>query len=131
MARNGKFREDLFHRFNEFSITLPPLRDRKEDILLYARHFLRIANAELGKHISDFTQEVQHVLINYAWYGNLRELQNVVKRAALLTDSIHIGIQALPFSDLGSFASEITPLNTQLSGSKVACGQSDEGGTRR
>lgn len=97
VARNGKFREDLFHRFNEFSITLPPLRDRKEDILLYARHFLRIANAELGKHIIDFTQEVQHVLNNYAWYGNLRELQNVVKRAALLTDSIHIGIQALPF----------------------------------
>lgn len=97
VARNGKFREDLFHRFNEFSITLPPLRDRKEDILLYARHFLRNANAELGKHITDFTQEVQQVLINYAWYGNLRELQNVVKRAALLTDSIHIGIQALPF----------------------------------
>jgi two-component system, NtrC family, response regulator HydG len=97
VARNGKFREDLFHRFNEFSINLPPLRERKEDILLYARHFLSIANAELEKHIADFSQDVQQVLINYPWYGNLRELQNVVKRAALLTDTSRVDIQALPF----------------------------------
>lgn len=97
VARNGKFREDLFHRFNEFSINLPPLRERKDDILLYARHFLAIANVELGKRIADFSQEVQQVLVNYTWYGNLRELQNVVKRAALLTDTARIEIQALPF----------------------------------
>ncbi|ULQ51877.1 sigma-54-dependent transcriptional regulator [Flavihumibacter fluvii] len=97
VARNGKFREDLFHRFNEFSINLPPLRERKGDILLYARHFLALANAELGKTITDFSHEVQQVLINYSWYGNLRELQNVVKRAALLTDTDRIEIQALPF----------------------------------
>jgi two-component system response regulator HydG len=97
VARSGKFREDLFHRFNEFSINLPPLRERKEDILLYARHFLSKANAELGKTIADFSQEVQEILVNYSWYGNLRELQNVVKRAALLTDTVRIDIQALPF----------------------------------
>ncbi|KIC90867.1 sigma-54 dependent transcriptional regulator [Flavihumibacter sp. ZG627] len=96
-ARNGKFREDLYHRFNEFSINLPPLRERAEDILLYARHFLALTNAELGKGISDFSREVQQVFIQYPWFGNLRELKNVVKRAALLTDGEFVEVQALPF----------------------------------
>ncbi|KYP15233.1 sigma-54 dependent transcriptional regulator [Flavihumibacter sp. CACIAM 22H1] len=96
-ARNGKFREDLYHRFNEFSINVPPLRERKEDILLYARHFLAITNQELGKNIADFSAEVQQVFNSYPWYGNLRELKNVVKRSALLTDGLQVGLQALPF----------------------------------
>ncbi len=96
-ARNGRFREDLYHRFNEFSINLPPLRERYHDILLYARHFLAMTNRELGKEISDFSREVQDVFLRYPWYGNLRELKNVVKRAALLTDSGQVEIQALPF----------------------------------
>lgn len=96
-ARNGKFREDLYHRFNEFSINLPPLRERREDILRYARHFLAMTSAELGKEISDFSAEVQRVFLHYPWYGNLRELKNVVKRAALLTDGAQVDMQALPF----------------------------------
>ncbi len=96
-ARNGKFREDLYHRFNEFSINLPPLRERKEDILRYARHFLAMTSGELGKEISDFSPEVQQVFMHYPWYGNLRELRNVVKRAALLTDGTQVDMQALPF----------------------------------
>lgn len=96
-ARNGKFREDLYHRFNEFSINLPPLRERKEDILRYARHFLAITSGELGKEISDFSAEVQRVFMHYPWYGNLRELKNVVKRAALLSDGVQVDMQALPF----------------------------------
>ncbi len=96
-ARNGKFREDLYHRFNEFSINLPPLRERKEDILRYARHFLAMTSGELGKEISDFSAEVQRVFMHYPWYGNLRELKNVVKRAALLTDGAQVDMQALPF----------------------------------
>lgn len=96
-ARNGKFREDLYHRFNEFSINLPPLRERAEDILLYARHFLAATNRELGKQIADFSPEVQQVFNSYPWYGNLRELKNVVKRAALLTDTQVVGLQSLPF----------------------------------
>ena len=96
-ARNGKFREDLYHRFNEFSINLPPLRERTEDILLYARHFLAMTNDELGKEIRDFSKEVQQVFLHYTWFGNLRELRNVVKRAALLTDSSQVEMQALPF----------------------------------
>lgn len=96
-ARTGKFREDLYHRFNEFSINLPPLRERAQDILLYARHFLAATNAELGKNTEDFSPEVQQVFVTYPWYGNLRELKNVVKRAALLTDGPVVGLQSLPF----------------------------------
>lgn len=96
-ARNGKFREDLYHRFNEFSIDVPPLRERKEDIMFFARHFLNMTNAELGKNIKDFSREVEEIFLNYVWYGNLRELKNVVKRATLLSDGNFIEVKSLPF----------------------------------
>lgn len=95
--RKGRFREDLFHRFNEFHIEVPPLRDRDKDIGIYARHFIQQANAELGKHIRDLDEEVLEVFMKYPWYGNLRELRNVIKRAALLTEGDTIRIKALPF----------------------------------
>lgn len=98
-----KFREDLFHRFNEFSITVPPLRERKEDIALFAKHFLSLTNADLGKNIKGFTPEVEKVFNNYVWYGNLRELKNVIKRAALLTDGEWIEGRSLPF-EISNFA---------------------------
>jgi two-component system, NtrC family, response regulator HydG len=97
LARAGKFREDLYHRFNEFSIDVPPLRERRGDILLFARHFLKITNQELGKNIAGFTKEVEEILTGYVWYGNLRELKNVIKRAALLTDGMLIEAKSLPF----------------------------------
>ncbi|MBZ0099032.1 MAG: sigma-54 dependent transcriptional regulator, partial [Taibaiella sp.] len=75
----GKFREDLYHRFNEFSITLPPLRERKSDIMIFAKHFLKLTNAELGKNIQGFSDEVESIFLQYPWYGNLRELKNVIK----------------------------------------------------
>ncbi|MCF1715212.1 sigma-54 dependent transcriptional regulator [Flavihumibacter sp. RY-1] len=110
-ARVGKFREDLYHRFNEFSINLPPLRERAEDILLYSRHFLAATNRELGKNIVDFSPEVQQVFNSYHWYGNLRELKNVVKRAALLTDGPIVGLQSLPFEIIyhQKLSAETTP----------------------
>jgi two-component system response regulator HydG len=92
-----KFREDLYHRFNEFSITVPPLRERKEDIQTFSNHFLKLTNAELGKNIKGFTPEVENIFKNYIWYGNLRELKNVVKRATLLTDGDYIDVRTLPF----------------------------------
>jgi two-component system response regulator HydG len=92
-----KFREDLFHRFNEFSITVPPLRERKADIKIFAAHFLEVTNADLGRTIKGFTPEVLRIFDNYVWYGNLRELKNVVKRAALLTDDEWIEARSLPF----------------------------------
>jgi two-component system, NtrC family, response regulator HydG len=96
-SKKGKFREDLFHRFNEFSMTIPPLRDRKEDIMVFARHFLQLTNDELNKRIKGFSQEVEDIFKSYVWYGNLRELKNVVKRATLLTDTDYIEDRSLPF----------------------------------
>ena len=96
-ARAGKFREDLYHRFNEFSIDVPSLRERKQDIMLFARHFLALTNTELGKDVKGFTKEVEDVLNNYIWYGNLRELKNVIKRATLLTDGDLVDVKSLPF----------------------------------
>ena len=92
-----KFREDLFHRFNEFSITVPPLRERKADISIFAMHFLALTNDDLGRSIKGFTPEVLRIFDNYVWFGNLRELKNVVKRAALLTDDEWIDVRSLPF----------------------------------
>jgi two-component system, NtrC family, response regulator HydG len=96
-ARNGKFREDLYHRFNEFSIEVPPLRERKGDIMLFANHFLKITNTELGKNVKGFSKEVEDIFHDYVWYGNLRELKNVIKRSTLLTDGDYVEAISLPF----------------------------------
>ncbi len=102
-ARKGKFREDLYHRFNEFSIEVPPLRDRKYDMMIFAQHFLKITNTELNKHIRGFSPEVENIFKNYVWPGNLRELKNVVKRATLLADTEYITPTVLPF-EITNFA---------------------------
>lgn len=94
--RNGHFREDLFHRLNEFSIDVPPLRDRGKDIEIFAAHFLEEANAELGKQVKSFSAETLHILENYHWSGNLRELRNVVRRAVLFSTSETILPDHLP-----------------------------------
>jgi len=96
-ARKGKFREDLYHRFNEFSIEVPPLRDRKYDTMIFARHFLKLTNDELGKNIKGFSPEVEAIFKTYVWPGNIRELKNVVKRATLLCDTEYIIPTVLPF----------------------------------
>ena len=96
-ASNGKFREDLYHRFNEFSIEVPPLRERPQDIMIFANHFLALTNTELGKNVKGFSKEVEDIFVNYVWYGNLRELRNVVKRATLLTDGDYVEVKSLPF----------------------------------
>ena len=83
--RRGKFREDLYHRFNEFSINIPPLRERKKDIPLFARFFMQKACAELNKTIEGIDDEVMQLFVSYQWPGNLREFKNVIRRAALLT----------------------------------------------
>jgi two-component system response regulator HydG len=96
-VRKGKFREDLYHRFNEFSIDIPPLRQRPDDVLLFANHFLHQTNKELGKNIRRLSAEVEQIFRSYVWYGNLRELRNVIKRATLLSDGEEIEPSALPF----------------------------------
>jgi two-component system response regulator HydG len=94
--RKGRFREDLFHRFNEFSIVLPAFRQRKEDIPLFADFFLAKANKELNKEVAGFEPEVMQIFMNYPWPGNLREFRNVIRRAALLTSSGLVNSRVLP-----------------------------------
>ena len=99
--REGKFREDLYHRFNEFSIAIPPLRERKEDIILFANFFLRKVSSELNKKIDGFDEEVLQLFLNYSWPGNLREFRNVIRRAGLLTTAGKINSNVLPWEIIG------------------------------
>jgi two-component system, NtrC family, response regulator HydG len=96
-VHNGRFREDLYHRFNEFTLHIPALRNRGEDIPLFADYFLEKSNKELNKNIPGFESEVMDIFLKYSWPGNLRELRNVVRRAVLLTKSGNIGMSALPY----------------------------------
>ena len=95
--RKGKFREDLYHRFNEFSINLPPLRDRKKDIPLFADFFLQKAKSELNRDIEGFDEDVMQMFIHYSWPGNLREFRNVVRRSVLLTQTGKVNAKTLPW----------------------------------
>src|ERR1700742_867814 len=94
--QKGRFREDLYHRFNEFSIFIPPLRERGGDIMLLADHFLKLANHELGRNVASFSAEVVECFMNYRWQGNIREMKNVVRRATLLTEGSEISMKTLP-----------------------------------
>ncbi|MDP2690550.1 MAG: sigma-54 dependent transcriptional regulator [Deltaproteobacteria bacterium] len=89
----GRFREDLFYRLNVIRITLPPLRERKEDIPLLARHFMEKYNAGLGKDIKRISEEALSLLMEYPYSGNVRELENIIERAVTLepSDTVHAG----------------------------------------
>ncbi|NAS12648.1 sigma-54-dependent transcriptional regulator [Poritiphilus flavus] len=95
-VEKGVFREDLYHRLNEFSIAIPSLKERKDDILLFANLFLDKANQTLGKKILGFSDEVTELFYSYRWPGNLRELKNVIKRAVLLSSGETVNTEVLP-----------------------------------
>lgn len=95
-VKNGDFREDLYHRINEFSIVSPSLTDRGEDLMIFADYFLEKANQQLNKEIIGFSPEVIAIFQKYNWPGNLRELQNCVKRATLLSRGEFIATDVLP-----------------------------------
>ena len=95
-VRDGNFREDLFYRFNEFTITLAPLRERRKDIMVYSQHFLNQANESLNKQVNGFDPKAAKRLQEYYWHGNLRELKNVIKRAVLLCSEKEIQEDHLP-----------------------------------
>lgn len=95
LVKKGGFREDLYYRLNVINITVPPLRERPEDIPGLAAHFLRKYGRKMSKQIEGFTSEAMEKLINYSWPGNVRELENVVERAVILCDAARIGAQDL------------------------------------
>ncbi|NHN25455.1 sigma-54-dependent Fis family transcriptional regulator [Flavobacterium jejuense] len=102
---NGTFREDLYHRINEFSVSIPALRERKEDIEAFSYLFLEQAAAQLNKEVTKISKEALLALIQYQWPGNLRELQNYIKRATLLSLEDNIDISCLP-DEITSFNEE-------------------------
>ena len=87
LVQAKRFRRDLYYRLNEFDITLPPLRDRREDIVFFARRFLEQTSTELSRHVKGFSEDALTALRSYAWPGNIRELRNVVRRAVLQCDT--------------------------------------------
>jgi len=109
--KEGKFREDLYYRLSVININLPPLRERGEDILLLANYFLNKYKKEAGgKRIKGFTKQAKELMLNYSWPGNVREMENRVRRAVILTENSLIGPFELGFSreeldkDLGKFS---------------------------
>ena len=92
----GDFREDLYHRINEFTIRIPDLKERKEDLLLFANHFLDLANTELRKDIIGFDAETTQLFLAYPWPGNLRQMKNVIRYATLLATGRYITRKELP-----------------------------------
>ncbi|WP_456434485.1 sigma-54-dependent transcriptional regulator [Thermosulfuriphilus sp.] len=96
MVNEGRFREDLFWRLNVFAIRLPPLRQRKEDIVPLARHFLRSFAQKYGKDLRDLSREALEVLLVYEFPGNVRELENIIERAVILAEGPVVTLQDLP-----------------------------------
>jgi len=95
-SANGNFREDLYHRLNEFKMDVPPLREREEDLEIFTQHFIKLANQELGRQIKRLSSGAMTVFRQYDWPGNLRELKNVIRRMVLLTETETAGMESLP-----------------------------------
>ena len=104
LTASGSFRRDLFYRLNEFSIVVPSLRERKEDIPYLAKKFLDTANAELKKNVKGFSESALNVLFNYNWPGNVRQLRSTIRRATLLADETiaekHLDLKRVPVPGL-------------------------------
>lgn len=88
LVQTGSFRRDLYFRLNEFTVRVPPLRERREDIVYLAQHFLQITNAELQKNLTGFSDSAVEAMLLYPWPGNVRELRSCVRRAVLLADEV-------------------------------------------
>ena len=94
-VEGGKFREDLFYRLNVIPARVPPLRERQEDIPLLVDHFLKLYGAQTGRVIRSVTPEALDALIHYSWRGNVRELENVIERAVILSDGPTVELEHL------------------------------------
>ena len=110
-VNEGRFREDLFYRLNVLPIHIPPLRERKEDIPLLVHHFINKYSQSMNKNVAGITPNALEALLNYKWYGNVRELENTIERAIVLTDRESIELENLPI-EIQNFKDQIqlTPL---------------------
>ncbi len=105
-VNEGRFREDLFYRLNVLPIHIPPLRERKEDIPLLVDHFIHKYGESMDKKIAGITSRALDTLVNYKWYGNVRELENTIERAIVLTDRENIELENLPI-EIQNFQDQI------------------------
>ena len=135
--RGGTFREDLYYRLNVLQIHLPSLRDRAEDILPLAEHFLQRAGERSGKRVAGFSQSALKVLLSHSWPGNVRELENIVERAVALCESVQITPQDLPAtlrerrpSDLVDYAVQRNLTLADLEREYIQRVMKDEGGNK-
>jgi formate hydrogenlyase transcriptional activator len=111
MVKRGEFRSDLYYRLNVFPVLLPPLRERREDIPALVTHFVEMFCRRMGKHIEHIPQETMFALSSYSWPGNIRELQNLIERAVILSD---FGVLPNPLPPDTSKNAEIFPAATTL-----------------
>ena len=112
MVEQNLFRRDLYHRLNVVSLEIPPLRDRGEDIVLIANHFIDVFNKQFNKSVKKLDKDVQHLLMGHPWPGNVRELRNAIERAVLLSDD-----RKLQISDFSNLINNIwnnTPIENEL-----------------
>jgi two-component system response regulator AtoC len=105
-VNEGRFREDLFYRLNVLPLHIPPLRERKEDIPLLIQHFIRKYNQAMGKNIKEVDRKAMEALMNYKWFGNVRELENTIERAIVLSEKNHIESENLPI-EIQNFREEV------------------------
>jgi two-component system response regulator AtoC len=120
-VRENQFRDDLFYRLNVLPIKIPPLRDRKEDVPLLVDHFIHKYSRELNNPIEGIVPEALNCLLNYSWKGNVRELENVIERAIVLTDSNQIQVENLPLEiQSPKEESRVSLLNDELSIKKAS-----------
>ncbi|MGQ9645234.1 MAG: sigma-54-dependent transcriptional regulator [Thermodesulfobacteriota bacterium] len=106
-VNEGRFRDDLFYRLNVLPIHIPPLRERKEDIPLLTAHFIKKYGEAMGKDVVGIDSKALEALMNYKWYGNVRELENTIERAIVLADRENIEIENLPL-EIQNFQEEVS-----------------------
>lgn len=117
-VREGEFREDLYHRLNEFGIVAPRLAERGSDIMIFAEHFLKESNRDLERNVLRFSEDVERLFLKYEWPGNLREMKNVIKRAVLLSKGEVLVKEVLPqemFSEARTIAKESESISSYSS----------------
>jgi two-component system response regulator HydG len=112
LARQGLFREDLYHRLNEFSLRAQPLRERLEDLMFFSHLFVDKSNENLEKKVSGLSAEVEQIFRDYHWPGNLRELRNIIRRAVLLTGEGVVQPEVIPTDLINSAPLQPVDINS-------------------